>query len=535
METRVFHGLKLTTFCGGGAYGEVYYGEDITAKKMAVKIISKKKLGDEWKKTLRGVKNYRTITENAPELLRIYHVEEDEDSFFYTMEAADPVGTDEYVPDTLARRLDPGPLPPEQLYSVLHKIFSGILLIHRAGFAHRDIKPDNILFVDGSPKLADIDLLSPLSTTMTLLAGTPAFIPPEALSAGPSDSSDHRSRQRNDLYAFGKVIYCAVTGMDPGKFPSPPADLPIKNLPVKYFFRLARRLCDKDPARRLDSIDVLEREFKEIDRILTRGETPADRFLYALRHSADYLRSACRFLRRFWYLALLFLLLGGTVSYLYLRYLSGIGDPSETETKTGTKPETEVQTATKTAERSTIPKTKTYVNEKCKISMTIPATWEELSPDTYRTLVRKGADALPENLRKFLVPEAEKGINMIQCDFDPVCSDNIVINPVPQKVTKKEFEKEDPDVFKLIIKNQLENTLGWKAVFYESKKSSVAGYPCVFLDCSYHYQTDIRANTYIIYLGDNHIVEISLTAKSSTYEQRRKEFEAALQTLKILP
>lgn len=315
METRVFHGLKLISHCGGGAYGEVYYGEDITAKKMAVKIISKKKLGNVWERELRGVKNYRKITENAPDLLRIFHVEDDEDSFFYTMEAADPVGTDEYVPDTLARRLQSGPLPPEELYPVLRGIFNGILMIHRAGFAHRDIKPDNILFVGGVPKLADIGLLSPLSATMTQLAGTLDFLPPEALSADHSDSSDHSSRQRNDLYAFGKVIYCAVTGMNPKDCPHPPADLPMNNLPVKYFFRLALRLCQKDPALRLDSIDLLEREFKEIDRILACGETLADRFLSTLRHSADYLRSACRFLRRFWYLALLFLLLGGTVTY----------------------------------------------------------------------------------------------------------------------------------------------------------------------------------------------------------------------------
>ena len=78
---------------------------------MAVKIVSKKKLGDSWERELRGVINYRKITENAPGLLQIFHVEEDEESFFYTMEPADSASDVEYVPDTLACRLQSGPLP----------------------------------------------------------------------------------------------------------------------------------------------------------------------------------------------------------------------------------------------------------------------------------------------------------------------------------------------------------------------------------------------------------------------------------------
>ena len=103
-----FHGLKLLSHCGGGAYGDVYYCEDISGKKMAVKIVSKKKLGDGWERELRGVINYCKITENAPELLQIFHVEEDDETFFYTMEAADSVTENGYSPDTLAERLKKG-------------------------------------------------------------------------------------------------------------------------------------------------------------------------------------------------------------------------------------------------------------------------------------------------------------------------------------------------------------------------------------------------------------------------------------------
>lgn len=54
-----FHGLKLLAHCGGGAFGDVYYCRDISGQKMAVKIVSKKKLGDSWSRELKGVINYR--------------------------------------------------------------------------------------------------------------------------------------------------------------------------------------------------------------------------------------------------------------------------------------------------------------------------------------------------------------------------------------------------------------------------------------------------------------------------------------------
>ena len=245
-----YHGLKLLKQCGSGAYGDVYYCRDISGCELAVKIVSKQKLGEQWERELRGVTNYRKITENSSELLQIYHVEEDEETFFYTMEAADSASSDSYLPDTLNFRLKDGPLPQTDIFRILSGIFSGIKMIHDAGFAHRDIKPDNILFVKGIPKLGDIGLMSSLTTSMTQIAGTLDFLPPEIRTADGSDSSDRESRQRNDLYAFGKVIYCAVTGQNPHACPTIPAELPL-TLPLKFFLRLSFQLCYRDTARRM--------------------------------------------------------------------------------------------------------------------------------------------------------------------------------------------------------------------------------------------------------------------------------------------
>lgn len=262
-----YHGLKLLAYCGGGAFGEVFYCEDVTHRKMAVKIINKKHLDGQCLRELKGITNYRRITENNPNLLQIYHVEEDENTFYYTMEPADSLSDTEYKADTLAARLSKGPIPDAEIYPMLSNIFQGIKALHTAGFAHRDIKPDNILFVKGVPKLADMGLLSSLSMTMSTIAGTFIFIPPEIRSSDNWDAYDSKSRQRSDLYAFGKVIYCVVTGLAPESYPTLPVSLQITPS-TKYFINLSASLCEKDPKKRLTVLNKVESEFNYILQII---------------------------------------------------------------------------------------------------------------------------------------------------------------------------------------------------------------------------------------------------------------------------
>ena len=111
-EGQIFHDLTVVRHCGGGSYGDVYYCRDISGKSLSLKVVSKQRIGSEWRRELKGITNYRKLSEETPGLLRIYHVGEDDECFFYTMEPADAVaGEGRYVPDTLSRRLEKGPLP----------------------------------------------------------------------------------------------------------------------------------------------------------------------------------------------------------------------------------------------------------------------------------------------------------------------------------------------------------------------------------------------------------------------------------------
>ncbi|MGH9441573.1 MAG: serine/threonine-protein kinase [Thermoanaerobaculia bacterium] len=59
---------------------------------------------------------------------------------------------------SLADRLDKGPLPSEQVLKVGIEIASALDRAHRAGIIHRDLKPGNVMLTKSGVKLLDFGL-----------------------------------------------------------------------------------------------------------------------------------------------------------------------------------------------------------------------------------------------------------------------------------------------------------------------------------------------------------------------------------------
>ncbi len=176
----------------------------------------------------------------------------------------------------LAHRIARGPLPIEEALVVGLQVASALEAAHDSGVVHRDLKPANILVgADGRTRILDFGLakaletdasssgsLSPTLTTPATRAGvvmgTAAYMSPEQAKGKPVD-------RRADVWAFGCVLYEALTGrrpfsgdgvseilasviMSPVDLQRLPAGVPE---PVR---RILKRCLEKDPKRRLRDI-----------------------------------------------------------------------------------------------------------------------------------------------------------------------------------------------------------------------------------------------------------------------------------------
>ncbi len=191
--------------------------------------------------------------------------------------------------ESLARRLDRGPLPPAQVLDVSRQIASVLEATHRQGVIHRDLKPDNIYLVHdderasgervkildfGIAKLSGGTMASP-KTSGTM--GTPAYMAPEQW----SDSS--QVDWRADAYSLGCVMFEMACGRPPfvaATIPEaytkhahtqPPSPRSLNPDVSPDLDALILRLLAKDPADRCVSMGQVTRELEAI----ANGTDPA--------------------------------------------------------------------------------------------------------------------------------------------------------------------------------------------------------------------------------------------------------------------
>ncbi|MFB7448649.1 MULTISPECIES: Stk1 family PASTA domain-containing Ser/Thr kinase [unclassified Streptomyces] len=105
-----------------------------------------------------------------------------------------------------------GALSPRAALDILEPVLAALGAAHRAGFVHRDMKPENVLIGDdGRVKVADFGLVravgSATATTGSVL-GTVSYLAPEQIEHGTADT-------RADVYACGVVLYEMLTGGKP--------------------------------------------------------------------------------------------------------------------------------------------------------------------------------------------------------------------------------------------------------------------------------------------------------------------------------
>lgn len=227
--------FEILSFCGEGASSEVWLGVDSDGITRAIKVMDlsspeKQKFIEQENKAITA---YRNITQKHPNMLDILYIGRTSKFLYYISELADNVShfDDHYEPETLEWRLKTRLFSIETTLDVIEKITEAVAFLHENNLAHRDIKPGNILFVQGEPKIADPGLLC--QSSVKSKAGTVGFKIPWNATA-----------MESDVYAIGKLLYCMYSREDALNFPSLPPT--INTSSIKSLNMIALKCCDPE-------------------------------------------------------------------------------------------------------------------------------------------------------------------------------------------------------------------------------------------------------------------------------------------------
>ena len=169
---------RLVQRLGEGGMGVVHLALDRHGRAVAIKVLRQHIAHDPDARArlTREVSTLSRIT--SPRVAPIIDADVD---------GATPYIVTRYVPgpsldDHVAER---GLLPPADLHRVASGLAEALDAIHSAGVVHRDVKPGNVLLVDGDPVLIDFGIAhvaDDIRLTMTgLVMGTPGYLAPEVV------------------------------------------------------------------------------------------------------------------------------------------------------------------------------------------------------------------------------------------------------------------------------------------------------------------------------------------------------------------
>jgi len=139
------------------------------------------------------------------------------------------------------RRAEGSPLGIDEAVDILARIAEGLAVVHRAGMAHRDVKPANVLLAPGNRVvLTDFGIFQPEIEVMRgfRLAGSPPYMAPESIVSLVAPGELYLV----DVYALGVVAYEVLTGQ-------PPFD---DAMPMRVFLQHLRRPVPRLTAVRPD-------------------------------------------------------------------------------------------------------------------------------------------------------------------------------------------------------------------------------------------------------------------------------------------
>ena len=205
-----FGPYEIVAPIGAGGMGEVFKARDTRLNRsVALKVLSAD-LAKTPQFKIRFSREAKAISQlSHPNICALYDIGDN----YLVMELLEG--------ETLADRLDRGPLPLPDVTRYGAQIAEALDRAHRAGIVHRDLKPGNIMITRSGVKLLDFGLAKSSAIEVTAdgatateqkpitqegtIIGTLRYMAPEQLQGDEADS-------RTDIFAMGAVLYEMATG-----------------------------------------------------------------------------------------------------------------------------------------------------------------------------------------------------------------------------------------------------------------------------------------------------------------------------------
>ncbi|MDI7269128.1 MAG: serine/threonine-protein kinase, partial [Myxococcota bacterium] len=282
---------RLDTILGRGGMATVYMGLDqALGREVAIKVLEPELAAQAIvvKRFLREAQIMASL--DSPRVVPIYDVGRDGPHVFLVMKCLPGVSLEDLI-------VQDGALPPERAAPLVAQVLEGLAVVHRRGLVHRDVKPGNVMVIDGDQAiLLDLGIArDPASRGMTTegtMLGTPEYMAPEQMLGR---TVDHRT----DLYAVGVLLFEALTGRLPfsGETPieiglrhvsdDPPSPRRFASWISEALAAAVLRAMAKDPAQRYQSANEMREALLAALAVAAPGPAGAEHHLPAPQPAGD--------------------------------------------------------------------------------------------------------------------------------------------------------------------------------------------------------------------------------------------------------
>jgi eukaryotic-like serine/threonine-protein kinase len=210
---------------GRGGMGVVYLGRDSRLDRdVAIKALPEHFASDP-DRLARFEREARTLASlSHPNVAGIYGVEEHDGAKYLILEYVEG--------ETLADRLDRGPMEADEALELASQIAAGTEAAHEQGVIHRDLKPGNIIVTPvGDAKVLDFGLarVEESSSSSTGMSQDPTITTPAiqhsptipgailgtAAYMSPEQARGRKVDKRTDIWSFGVILYEMLIGASP--------------------------------------------------------------------------------------------------------------------------------------------------------------------------------------------------------------------------------------------------------------------------------------------------------------------------------